>query len=459
MSRSEVAVSAPGKVLLAGGYLVLDRGYTGLVFGLDARIHVHVQKLPTSPGVVLSEIIVRSPQFKDAEWRYGYRETEEEGGIQVTQLKGHSTSAQSRNKFVETALAYALTYVTAMSGVKIGSTSITIVADTDYYSHPDADSEASLAARFIDFHVPITEAHKTGLGSSAALVTSFTAAVLTHYLDTEQLDLYSESGRRQLHNLAQAAHCAAQGKVGSGFDVAAAVYGSCVYRRFSPSILDDVGEVGSPQFSGRLKSVVNDSDPANKWDMQIDKSSARIPHGLRILMCDVDCGSETVGLVKKVLAWRKENPGEADLLWATLQKGNEELANELKRLAQGSTPPSQEYSDLSETVLTIRSLIREMSAKAQVPIEPKVQTDLLDACCKVSGVVGGVVPGAGGFDAIALLVKDDAVPNLQELLKTYTAGTATEGSPVIGKVRLLGVKQDFEGLKSEEAKLYAEWIR
>ena len=88
MNRSEVAVSAPGKVLLAGGYLVLDRGHTGLVFGLDARIHVHVQKLPTSPGLVLSEIIVRSPQFKDAEWRYGYRETEEEGGIQVTQLKG-----------------------------------------------------------------------------------------------------------------------------------------------------------------------------------------------------------------------------------------------------------------------------------------------------------------------------------------------------------------------------------
>ena len=31
-----VAVSAPGKVLLAGGYLVLDRKYTGLVFELSA---------------------------------------------------------------------------------------------------------------------------------------------------------------------------------------------------------------------------------------------------------------------------------------------------------------------------------------------------------------------------------------------------------------------------------------
>ena len=84
---SATAISAPGKVLLAGGYLVLDREYTGLVFGLDARIHVHVQDLPTSPGLTPSEIVVRSPQFRDAEWRYGHRQTEEDGGIEVTQLQ------------------------------------------------------------------------------------------------------------------------------------------------------------------------------------------------------------------------------------------------------------------------------------------------------------------------------------------------------------------------------------
>lgn len=84
---STVAVSAPGKVLLAGGYLVLDRDYTGLVFGLNARIHVVVQDLPTSDGVMLSEIVVRSPQFRNAEWRYKCRETEDQGGIEVTQLK------------------------------------------------------------------------------------------------------------------------------------------------------------------------------------------------------------------------------------------------------------------------------------------------------------------------------------------------------------------------------------
>ena len=82
------AISAPGKVLLAGGYLVVDRAHTGLVLSLDARIHVLVEPLVTLDGVVLSEIVVRSPQFRDAEWRYGYRIGENGSGVEVVQLKG-----------------------------------------------------------------------------------------------------------------------------------------------------------------------------------------------------------------------------------------------------------------------------------------------------------------------------------------------------------------------------------
>lgn len=81
------AVSAPGKVFVAGGYLVLDRKYTALVFGLDARIHVEIEPIRTKSGVTLSEIIVRSPQFREAAWEYGYRLTEAGGGIAVTQLR------------------------------------------------------------------------------------------------------------------------------------------------------------------------------------------------------------------------------------------------------------------------------------------------------------------------------------------------------------------------------------
>lgn len=86
-SNPTVAVSAPGKVLLAGGYLVLDRQYTGLVFGLSARINAIATEIHTGPGVQLTEMVVESPQFLDAQWKYGYRRAPEDRGIKVTQLQ------------------------------------------------------------------------------------------------------------------------------------------------------------------------------------------------------------------------------------------------------------------------------------------------------------------------------------------------------------------------------------
>lgn len=88
-SPSTTAISAPGKVLLAGGYLVVDRAYTGLVFGLDARIHVHVESFRNPDSASPHDVIlVRSPQFTGAEWRYGYRFFKEDRGIDIHQLNG-----------------------------------------------------------------------------------------------------------------------------------------------------------------------------------------------------------------------------------------------------------------------------------------------------------------------------------------------------------------------------------
>ncbi|KAF2496376.1 Phosphomevalonate kinase [Lophium mytilinum] len=452
---SRKAVSAPGKVLLAGGYLVLDREHTGLVFGLDARIHVHIEPLQTSQGVVLSEIIVKSPQFLNANWEYGYRLTEGEGGIAVTQLRVSVDDPLLRNPFVETALSYALTYIsTSLPHHLIQPASISIIADTDYYSQPAKRSASN--SRFLNFDVPLWDAHKTGLGSSAALVTAFTGALLAHYLPKSRFDLTTDTGRQRLHNLSQAAHCAAQGKVGSGFDVASAVYGSCLYKRFSPSILQSHGEPGTPLFSKKLKALVDENGV--KWDTEIVKSAVDIPKGLRLVMCDVDCGSKTPGMVKKVLQWRKEKPEEAEKIWSELQKRNDGLAAELVRLSKSN---STEYSELRECIARIRALIREMSEASGVPIEPEEQTQLLDTCSKIPGVVGGVVPGAGGYDAVSLLVenKPDVIESIKKALADWKVNEGVDtGAVTIGKVSMLGVREEMEGVRLEDPTMYGEWV-
>ncbi|CZR64995.1 related to phosphomevalonate kinase [Phialocephala subalpina] len=437
------AVSAPGKVFLAGGYLVLDRAYTALVFALSARVHVLVHDIDTSSGVDLAEIVVQSPQFRDATWNYGYHLAEDQGGVAVIQLQGGSPAASSKNSFVETALLYALTYISSvLPKTTIKPSKVTILADNDYYSNTSSSTLPSYP-RFSDFAVRLQDAHKTGLGSSAALVTAFTGAILSHYLPTSIFSLDTEEGRSKLHNLAQVAHCAAQGKVGSGFDIATAVYGTCVYRRFSPSILSSLGEPGSQGFSTRVRNIVDDTDPSVKWDTEISKNGVTIPEGMALVMCDVDCGSQTVSMVKKVLEWRKANSEDAKQLWDELQISNEILADNLRKGCM---------LELEEAFVAIRALIRDMSEASGVPIEPKEQTELLDAVTRdVEGVAGGVVPGAGGYDAIVLLVKDD-----EKTMGEINAFCKKWSEEKKGNVKLLNAKGELEGARKEDAVAYSK---
>ncbi|KAJ5855608.1 Phosphomevalonate kinase eukaryotic [Penicillium soppii] len=465
---SVTALSAPGKVLLTGGYLCLDRGYTGTVFALNARIHVIVQQLPrdrrgvSSSGTEPQEeegedtIVVRSPQFLDAVWEYGVQRCANGGGVKVIQ-KGDG----KHNPFVETSLSYALTYISYVADSKdFGSLSVTIMADSDYYSET-ATSKGPAAqghsGRFVNFGVPLFEAHKTGLGSSAALVTALVSALVIHRtMQPEDIG----AGRDKLHNLAQAAHCAAQGKVGSGFDVASAVYGSCLYRRFSPSILESLGDVGSAGFEERLFPIVEDSDPDHPWDTECVDFGMQLPRGMQLVLCDVDCGSQTPSMVKKVLEWRKNNRKEADNLWASLQNNNERLRQELKRLAQHPDANQGDFSDIRSLIQGTRQYIRTMTQQTGVPIEPSVQTELLDSVSELEGVIGGVVPGAGGYDAIALLIQDDpiVVSRLEEHLANWTSAAEDDFGGKIGKVRLLGVRHGSEGAKIEMLDQYIDWL-
>ena len=456
-----VAISAPGKVLFTGGFLVLDRQHTGLVLGLNARIHVHITPWETSStnqkGRFLGRgILVQSPQFKEARWLYEERKSGDHAAVSVSQVTDLEGYTQTPNKFVETTLLYVLTYLSHLSRTVEHSVVITILADDDYYSQSKLDEGKSSKGTFTNFGVKLSEAHKTGLGSSAALTTAL-AAVLLAYTAPSSTDA-SDLPFKTIHNLAQAAHCAAQGKVGSGFDVAAAVYGSCVYRRFTPTILENIGESSTAGFGERLHQCVDDLELEHKWDVEIASQAVKVPESLVLLMCDVDCGSETPGMVRNVLKWRKENPEDAAMLWTAIQQGSEDLCQELRRLSELEGIENPEYQELGDIIQTVRSLVREMSEKSKVPIEPPVITELLDYCTSLPGVVGGMAPGAGGYDAVALLVKNDEgiVNNLRGKLEGWKG--KEESGAQIGTVRLLGVKQESEGVRKEDVGRYQRWF-
>jgi len=96
-----------------------------------------------------------------------------------------------------------------------------------------------------------------------------------------------------------------------------------------------------------------------------------------------------------------------------------------------------------------------MGERSGVPIEPAEQTALLDAVISnVGGVCGGVVPGAGGYDAIVLLVKDD-----EETMEKVKAFLVKWSKEKMSNVQLLETKGEMEGARREVGDVYAAWIK
>jgi phosphomevalonate kinase len=120
------------------------------------------------------------------------------------------------------------------------------------------DSLAQLKP-FLPTNATLSNVHKTGLGSSAALITSLVSALLLHFAILTPGDFSAQvtDGKRLAHHLAQYVHCLAQGKIGSGFDVSAAVFGSQIYTRFDPAVIEGIMKDGavsdfSKFFSSRI---------------------------------------------------------------------------------------------------------------------------------------------------------------------------------------------------------------
>ncbi|KAH7094201.1 phosphomevalonate kinase [Auriculariales sp. MPI-PUGE-AT-0066] len=432
-------VSAPGKVLAAGGYLVLEPQHVGVVISTNARFYTVIQPSETSEGIV-----VRAPQFDNAIWKYGV----ESSSGRLQQREG------SANKFVQSALETALRVVFESKGPDAVPTNlnITIVGDNDFYSQR-AQLETrgwprtrESLAKLPPFNPPggtLKDVHKTGLGSSAALTTSLVLAIFAHTGVAQPRDALA-------HRAAQRAHCVAQGKLGSGFDVAAAAFGSMLYNRFDPAAVpmdDDAPLVP------RLR------DGALKWDERI--APFALPPGLRVMLADVDAGSDTPSMVGKVLKWKAAQPESSAELWAKLSRANSSFADELMSMGElarkdnaaylaalnyaasvrhgewvlHSQPATQapvltHLCRVRELINDIRGMMRDMSTGADVPIEPPEQTQLLDACAALQGVVGGGVPGAGGYDAIWVMVVDggDAAQSVEKL---WLGWTEVDVSPLL----------------------------
>jgi len=508
-----VTVSAPGKALVAGGYLVLESPNPGVVLAAKGcRFHATVAFQPphSEGGGVIGNSVdaswecipldVYSPQF-DKVFSYHLSYSMAAGEDDVSIRLQPRTGPHEPNKFVERSLLLVLGYLCQHLGAGAFHTrlhqrdnfngservalAIKLRADNDFYSQINRLKEKGWDLtpqnlERLDSFLPCPKdestgeliVNKTGMGSSAALVTSLVGALLRFFgvvslpidSDREGEGLEAENeingagrkeeeGLRIAHNLSQICHCHAQGKVGSGFDISSAVYGSHVYTRFSKGVIshfleslatsakgENDGIQLSKMSSDQLVALVNDTE----WDCTVSPLS--LPPGLELLMADVCGGSESPSMARKVLDWKKNKRRIGfmdDYYWRDLKRCNKKIVSLLsdqltdqtfldglrrdgamivsaRTAEQWKKPmPSSWYKfegsswdvalkllDLRMTFLECRQNLKGMGQSAGVPIEPDEQTAVADATMRLPGVVAAGVPGAGGYDALfAIYVK------------------------------------------------------
>ncbi|XP_031391709.1 phosphomevalonate kinase, peroxisomal [Punica granatum] len=461
-----VVASAPGKVLITGGYLVLDRPNAGLVLSTNARFYAIVKPLydeikPDSWAWSWTDVKLTSPQLS--------RESMYKLSLKQLTLQPISSS-ESRNPFVEQAVQYAVAAAhakfnenkkDALHKLLLQGLDITILGCNDFYSyrnHIEAkglpltpDTLAALPPfASITFNAEESngenckpEVAKTGLGSSAAMTAAVVAALL-HYLGVVDLSSLQSLGNKEsvdldtVHMIAQTAHCIAQGKVGSGFDVSSAVYGSQRYVRFSPHVISSaqVAIEGMP-LQDIIVDILN-----GKWDHEITQFS--LPPLMTLLLGEPGTGgSSTPSMVGAVKKWQKLNPQNSLETWKKLSEANsilEKQFNLLSKLAEEqwdvykhvidscSRLKAEKWLELAKepkdeavvkalsgarrAMLSIRHYMWLMGEAAGVPIEPETQTRLLDATMGMEGVLLAGVPGAGGFDAVFAVTLGESKHNL-----------------------------------------------
>ncbi|KAK2645431.1 hypothetical protein Ddye_020626 [Dipteronia dyeriana] len=463
-----VIASAPGKVLMTGGYLILERPNAGIVLSTNARFYAIVKPLseeinPDSWAWGWTDVKLTSPQL--------LRESMYKMSLKNLTIQCVSSS-ESRNPFVENAVQYAVAAAYAifdktkkdvLHKLLLQGLDITVLGCNDFYSYRNqiealglplipeqlaalpAFSSISFNAKESNGENRKPEVAKTGLGSSAAMTTAVVSALL-HYFGVVNLsssedqlqEKKNSSDLDMVHVIAQSAHCIAQGKVGSGFDVSSAVYGSQRYIRFSPEVLSSaqVAVKGLP-----LQEVIVDI-VKGKWDHERTKFS--LPPLMTLLLGELGAGgSSTPSMVGAVKKWQKSDPQKSQETWRKLSELNSALEAQfqfLSKLAEehwnaykcifescSKLKPQKWMEQASEPIqeavvksllgardvmLGIRYHMRQMGEAAGVPIEPESQTQLLNATMNMEGVLLAGVPGAGGFDAIFAVVLEDSGSNV-----------------------------------------------
>ncbi|MEM7826636.1 MAG: phosphomevalonate kinase [Candidatus Aenigmatarchaeota archaeon] len=210
---------------------------------------------------------------------------------------------------------------------------------------------------------------KVGFGGSAAATVAVIGSVLAFH--------GYEAKREEIYKLATIAHYFAQGKVGSGFDVAASTYGGLfVYKRFDPEWLTK--KIKSKE---SIKKIVKEKWPGFYFER------LEIPRDLILLIGWTRESASTSEMIKQMEEFKRNNPNVYNKL---IKKIANIATNAIDAFKKGDRKEFLELLKENEKGLA------DLGKAAGINIE----TPELKKLCELANMQGaaGKLSGAGGGD-------------------------------------------------------------
>ncbi len=359
----DINARAPGKILWIGGYSVLERPNVSYVTSVTAYVNAHAQEIAGN-GIELL-----APQLN----------CNVKGTIDLDSGK-ITAEVPKELALMKTAAEAASRYAAAL-GIRLKGFRITTSNDGPF-----------------SYTITAGKVAKSGLGSSAAVTVATVSALLNAFgIEPKKDDA--------LHKLAQTAHSLATGKVGSGFDIAAATHGSIIYTRYSPEI---VQSLPADYANSQLLDLVK-----RKWDYSIEPF--QMPDEFRLSFANfVGEAMITTKAVGSVSEFKKKNPEAYGKLVKEINAENSKAVEALRVIKKGGRDA---YETFKAALDSGRALTKRLGELSNVGVEPDDCTALIEES-KKNGAFVAKLPGAGGKDAISALTLDsDSKARLERFWK------------------------------------------
>jgi phosphomevalonate kinase len=233
---------AYSKTLVTGSYAITEPGHHGIALGLTPSFYAYKhQDLPSS-----NTIRIITPQFPDDylyEYKYNVQEimesvSEAENLGRIQGIRITIENPLGANKFIEAIVRVTLAYLLTQKGLlKKSGVSVEVFEDKEFISekfHKKTQPMCEVVSLGAEdrskyyqlFDRNINEVTKTGLGSSACLIISVLGILANELSGNDQTFT-----QKKIEILGQIINSLAQKKIGSGFDIACAVFGSIVYTK------------------------------------------------------------------------------------------------------------------------------------------------------------------------------------------------------------------------------------